>query len=231
MRINSKCTNKTLVKGTECVKVAQACPTLLRPHGLFVSLWDSPGQNTGVGSHSLLQGIFPIQGLTPDLPHCRWILYQLSYQGSPRILEWVAYPFSSRSSQPRNWTRVSSIAGGFFTSGTTRESLSVRVYSTQNPELDRLESESCSVVYDSLWSHGLYSPWNSPGQNTEWVVIPFSRESSQPRDQTQVSRIAGRFFTSWDKRDWCILNSGLVIKISFIFVIIIIAHFSCTGLF
>ena len=72
---------------------------------------NSPGQNTGVGSLSLLQGIFPTQGSNPGLPHCRWILYQLSHKGSPRILEWVAYPFSSGSSQPRNQTRVSCIAG------------------------------------------------------------------------------------------------------------------------
>ena len=44
--------------------------------------WNSPGQNTGVGSHSLLQGIFPTQGLNPGLPHCRQILYQLSHKGS-----------------------------------------------------------------------------------------------------------------------------------------------------
>ena len=93
---------------------------LLWPHGLY-SLWNSPGQNTGVGSLSLLQGIFPIQGSNPDLPHCRWILYQLSHQGGPRILEWVAYPFSSGSSQPRNRTGVSCIAGGFFTSWDTWE--------------------------------------------------------------------------------------------------------------
>ena len=49
----------------------------LRPHGLN-SPWNSPGQNTGVGSLSLLQGIFPTQGLNPGLPHCRWILYQMS---------------------------------------------------------------------------------------------------------------------------------------------------------
>ena len=46
-------------------------------HGLY-SPWTSPGQNTGVGSLSVLQGIFPTQGLNPVLPHCRWILYQLS---------------------------------------------------------------------------------------------------------------------------------------------------------
>ena len=83
----------------------------LRPHGLH-SPWNSPGQNTAVGSLSLLQGIFPTQGLNLGLPHCRQILYQLSHKGSPRILEWVAYPFSRGSSQPRNQTGVSSIAGG-----------------------------------------------------------------------------------------------------------------------
>ena len=56
---------------------------LLKPCGLY-SPWNSPGQNIGVGSWSLLQGIFPTQGLNPGLPHCRQrILYQLSHQGSP----------------------------------------------------------------------------------------------------------------------------------------------------
>ena len=58
----------------------------LRPNGLY-SPWDSPGQNTGVGCLSLLQGIFPTQGSSPGLPHCRWILYQLSHQGSPIFKE------------------------------------------------------------------------------------------------------------------------------------------------
>ena len=77
---------------------------------LFVTSWNSPGQNTGVGSLSLLQRIFPTQGLNSGLLHCRRILYQLSHKGSPRILEWVAYPFSSGSSWNRNPTRVSCIA-------------------------------------------------------------------------------------------------------------------------
>ena len=54
------------------------------------SPWNSPGQNTGVGNLSLLQGVFPTQGLNSSLPHCRQILYQLSHKGSPRTLEWVA---------------------------------------------------------------------------------------------------------------------------------------------
>ena len=86
----------------------------LRLHGLY-SPENSPGQNTGVGSLSLLQGISPTQGSNPGLLLCRQILYQLNHKGSPQILEWVAYPFSSGSSWPRNWTRVSCIAGGFFT--------------------------------------------------------------------------------------------------------------------
>ena len=51
----------------------------LRPCGLY-SPWNSPGQNTGVGSLSLLQGIFPTQESNPGLPHCRQILYQLSHK-------------------------------------------------------------------------------------------------------------------------------------------------------
>ena len=56
----------------------------LQPHGLYRP-WNSPGQNTGVGSLSLLQGIFPTQGSNPGLPHRRWILYQLSHKGSPGV--------------------------------------------------------------------------------------------------------------------------------------------------
>ena len=91
--------------------VAQLCPTLCDPvdcslpgssvHG------DSPGKNTRVGCHALLQGSFPTQGSNSGLLHCRWILYHLSHQGSPIILEWVAYPFSRGSSLRRNQTGVS----------------------------------------------------------------------------------------------------------------------------
>ena len=64
-------------------------------------------------NRSLLQGIFQTQGLNPDLSHYRQICYQLSLQGNPRIPMWVAYPFFIGSSQPRNRTSVSCIAGGF----------------------------------------------------------------------------------------------------------------------
>ena len=103
--------------------VAQSCLTLCNPkdcslpgssvHG------DSPGKNTGVGCSAFLQGIFQTQGSNPGLLNCRWILYHLSHQGSLRIVEWVAYPFSRRSSLHRNQTGVSCITGGFFTSWAT----------------------------------------------------------------------------------------------------------------
>ena len=74
--------------------VTQLCLTVCNPmdyslpgssvHG------DSPGKNTGVGCHALLQGIFSIHGLNPGLPHCSWILYHLSPQGNS--VEWTRHP-------------------------------------------------------------------------------------------------------------------------------------------
>ena len=105
--------------------VAQLCLTLCDPMDCSPpgssTCGDSPGKNTGVGRHVLLQGIFQTQGLNPGLPHCRQILYCLSHQESPWILECVAYFFSRGSSRPRNWTKVSYITGRFFTSWATRE--------------------------------------------------------------------------------------------------------------
>ena len=88
--------------------VTQSCLTLCEPMDCSLPgssvQGKSPGKNTGVGCHALLQGIFPIQGLNPVLPLCRRILYRLSHQGSPWMLQWVAYPFSRGSSRPRNRT-------------------------------------------------------------------------------------------------------------------------------
>ena len=76
------------------MKVIQLCLTLCDciVHGILQA-----GILEG-GNLSLLQGIFPTQGSNLGLPYCRQILYQLSHKGSPRKLEWVAYPFSSGSS-------------------------------------------------------------------------------------------------------------------------------------
>ena len=73
--------------GSVCVLVAQSCLTLCDPHGLeptrLLCPGNSLGKDTGVGSHSLLQEIFPTQGSNPGLLQCRWILYFLSHQRSP----------------------------------------------------------------------------------------------------------------------------------------------------
>ena len=87
----------------------------------FTSRTTGKPSNTGMGSLSLLQRTFPTQELNWGLLYCRWILYQLSQKGSPRILEWVAYPFSRGPSRSRNWARVSCIAGGFFTNWAIRQ--------------------------------------------------------------------------------------------------------------
>ena len=112
----------------------------------------------GVGSLSFLQGIFPTQGLNPGLPHCRWILYQLSHKGSPRILEWVAYPFSSRSSRPRNRTGVSCIAAGFFTNWAVREALKLWEIMLDRTRVDMIKfsgslKEGISFVCPATWQH------------------------------------------------------------------------------
>ena len=113
--------------------------------------WNSPGYSTGVSSLSLLQGIFPTHGSDPGLPHCRQILYCLSHKGSPRTLEWVAYPFSRGSSPPRNRTGVSHIAGRFFNNWAIRE-----------------ETETCSriLVWEIPWTEEP-GGWQSTGSQSQ----------------------------------------------------------------
>ena len=100
------------------VKVTQSCPTLWDPMDYTVR---------GILQARIREWVaFPF---SRDLPNprielvspCRQILYQLSHQGSPRILEWVAYLFSRGSSRLRNQTGVFCTAGGFLTSWATRE--------------------------------------------------------------------------------------------------------------
>ena len=129
----------------------------LRPHGLY-GPWNSPGQNTGVGSLSLLQGIFPTQGWNPGLLHCRLILYQLTHRGSPRILKWVTYSFSRGSSWPRNRTGVSCLAGRFFTSWATREAQNMRTSClfpswSNNPDLAPLCLSFCFCLFPNACPH------------------------------------------------------------------------------
>ena len=88
------------------VKLAQSCLTLCNPMDYTYSPWNFPGQNTGVGSLSLLQGIFPTQGSNPGLPHCRQILYQLSHQGSTLCLQCQANYCYQKLETVFNYTNV-----------------------------------------------------------------------------------------------------------------------------
>ena len=126
----------------------------LQPHGLY-SPWNSPGQTTGVGSHSLLQGIFPTQGLNPSLPHWRRILYRLSHRGYFRLF-------------------------CFWLLDVLHEHVCVKLF------------QSCLTLCHSI-------DCNPPGSFVHGVLqsrmleyqgaMLSSRESSWPRNQTQVSYI------------------------------------------
>ena len=108
---------------------------------------DSPGKNTGVGCHALLQVIFPTQRSNPDLPHCRAESLLTEPLGSPRILEWVAYLFCMVSSWSRNRTTVSCIVGGFFTSWATREAPYRVVWLNFLRNKATYFQSNCSVLY------------------------------------------------------------------------------------
>ena len=89
---------------------------------------------------------------------------------------------------------------------------------------------SRSVVSDSLWPHGLQlprllCPQNFPGNNTEWVSMPSSMGFSQPRDWTQVSHTAGRFFNIWITREALILHTIILIFLSCVSVFCTLSFF------
>ena len=138
----------------------------LWPHGL-----DSPW-NINIQVRILEWEAFPFSGYLPNpgLLHCRQILHQLSYQGTPRILEWVAYPSSSGSCQPRNQTRVSYIAGGFFTKQRQRNSQSLPTKWPNNTQTE-----------DNL-THINFSNFAPKAKLTiEQYFIKFSERTSKPK--------------------------------------------------
>ena len=113
-----------------CSVVSDSLPS----QGLY-SPWNSPGYNTGVGSLYLSRGLSQPSDWTQISHIAGEFFYQLSHKGSPRILEWVAYPFSSGSSWPKNRTGISCIAGGFFTNWAMREALI------------QMTTYKCSILY------------------------------------------------------------------------------------
>ena len=109
----------------------------------------------------------------------RRILYQLSQQGSPRILERVAYPFSSRSSWPRNWTGVSYIAGRFFTSWATREELPCQNSDHQIEHELQLLARGCGEKGTLIHS----------GRNVNWYSHQFTVGSFLQKLKTTIGSI------------------------------------------
>ena len=100
--LNEKQPRASLIKQCVCAQSLQSCPTaiLWRQPARFLCPWNSPQSALPCPP----PGDISVPGiqLNSGLPHCRQILYQLSHKGSPRILEWVAYSFSSRSFRLRN---------------------------------------------------------------------------------------------------------------------------------
>ena len=162
---------------------------LLHRVWLFVTPWtvarqpppsmDSPGKNTGVGSHFLLQGIFLTQGSNLGLLHCKQMLYR-EPPGKSCVCVYI------------------------------HEILCVCVcvcvcvcIHTRFPVCMcacMLSCFSCVWLFVTLWTVGFQAPLSMgilQGWILEWVAMPSSRGSSQSRDQTQVSCIAGGFFSIW----------------------------------
>ena len=179
----------------------------LQPHGLY-SPWNSPGQNTGVGNLSLFQGIFWTQGLNLGLPHCRQILYQLSHKETPRILEWVAYPFFRGSSRPMKRTTVSCIASGFFTNWAIREPHLKILHNSTSTFLQKL-----SIMSDLKKISGIDSQYYI----SQFMLINIDLITSGVSDDKERNCLQWRRpgFTPWSGRspgegnDYPLLNSCL----------------------
>ena len=171
--------------------------------GLY-SLWNSPDENTAVGSVSLLQGIFPTQGLNPGVPRCRRILYQLSLVGSHFWyshvgvlwclgLDYLPSPkisidiyFCQLLTDTNTWLRynLQTIKCTAFTC-----SFGWVLAGWQLMCAKSLQSYLCDPIDRRL--HGILQ-----ARKLEWVAIPFSTGFSWPRDWTWVSCIVGTFLPS-----------------------------------
>ena len=142
-----------------------------------------------MGYHALLQGIFLTQGLNLDLPHCK------------KPSRWSQYTLQSE----KHWWRSLKVREQYYR---VRELNSVvllkcRLCFYRNKKLYNEVAQSCPTLCDPMDCslpgssvHGIFQ-----ARVLEWVAISFSRGSSQPRDQTWVSRIAGRSFTIWATRE------------------------------
>ena len=126
---------------------------------------DSPGKNTRVGCHALLQGTLPTQGLNPELPHCRLILYHLSHQGSLKCL--ILFKYVGIEEKFRNLCCCCCCCS---------------VVQSCPPVCNLID---CSPLGSSL--HGI-----SQARILEWVALSSSRKLPQLKDQSPVSCIGRR---------------------------------------
>ena len=151
---------------------------------LFVTLWtiqsmefSRPEYWSGWPFSS--PGDLPNPGIEPRFPHCRWILYQLNQNGSPRILEWLAYPFSSGSSQPRNQTGVSCLAGGFFTNWAVMEALVTWGHAAAAAKSLQSCLTLCDPIDGSLPGSSIHEIFQA--RVLEWGAIAFSERCTTRR--------------------------------------------------
>ena len=162
----------------------------LRPHGLY-SPWNSPGQNTGVSSLSLLQGSSQTRDPT-QVSHIagRFFTSWATREAQKYWSEWVAYPFSSRSSRPKNQIRVSCIAGGFFTNCAIREAFLACWDLPKSPRQRRTATKPhcflCASIRPTSASEShlwLFTPF--PPLNTIIHILPLSLLWILPRPVLQ----------------------------------------------
>ena len=156
------------------VKVAQLCPTLCNPM-IYSVQGILEARILEWVAFSFSRGSSQPRHRMKFYSHCRQILYQLSHKGSPKILEWVAYPFASGSSRPRNRTRVSCIAGEFFTNWDIRKA----------PSLTEMGSlVGCALVGCELgccWLPGILCVWISYFLFLKTSPLPWL-----PKDMLQI---------------------------------------------
>ena len=172
--------------------------------------WDSPGKNTGVGCHFLLQ-CMKVKSESEVAQSCQtlWDPMDCSPWGSSihgifqaRVLEWVAIAFSENISI--EWQIVFMCFLIY--------SISVNIYCSCL-FFESLQWTSLSPCL-TLWDPMDYTVLGLlQARILEWTAFPFSRGSSQPRDRTQVSWIAGGFFTSWAIREARFMYSSVFMLI------------------
>ena len=169
-------------KSLSCVRHGRWPARLLHP-------WDSPGKNTGVCCHSLLQGIFPTQGSNPGLPHCRQTLYHLNQQGSPC---WKRLSKSPCACFGLNHVPPDRCAGDPTPHSENVTSFRDKVFTEVGEWVHTKSLQSCLTLCDLTDSsppgssiHGILQ-----ARLLEWVAMPSSRGSSQSRDPTSVSYVS-----------------------------------------